>query len=61
LYLTCGDREGLLPANRSFAALLDHRHFHYEFHVVPGGHEWNQWNAQLPGVFKSLFEHLGSN
>jgi len=61
LFLTCGEQDGLLPANRSFAALLEHRHFRYEFHVAPGGHDWNQWDEQLPGVFQSLFDHLGSN
>lgn len=61
LFLTCGEQEGLLPPNRNFAALLGQRHFRYEFHVVPGGHDWNQWDKQLPGVFQSMFEHLGSN
>jgi putative tributyrin esterase len=61
LFLTCGDQEGLLPSNRSFAALLDLRHFRYEFHIVRGGHDWNQWDQQLPSVFQRLFEHFGSN
>jgi putative tributyrin esterase len=61
MFLTCGDQEGLLPANRSFAALLESRHFRYEFHVVPGGHNWKQWDERLPDVFKSLWAHLGSN
>jgi putative tributyrin esterase len=58
LYLTCGEQEGLLPANRSFARLLQQREFAYEFHAVPGGHDWNQWNEQLDGCFRSLFAHL---
>jgi putative tributyrin esterase len=61
LFLTCGNQEGLLPANRNFAALLEYRDFRYEFHVVPGGHDWNQWDQRLPSVFQSLFEHMGSN
>ncbi|SPE45132.1 putative Esterase [Candidatus Sulfotelmatobacter sp. SbA7] len=61
LFLTCGDQEGLLPANRNFAALLENRHFRYEFHVVPGGHNWNQWDGRLSGVFQGLVDHLGSN
>jgi putative tributyrin esterase len=61
LFLTCGEQEGLLPANRSFAALLENRHFRYEFHVVPDGHDWNQWDSRLPSMFQSLFEHLGLN
>jgi S-formylglutathione hydrolase FrmB len=59
-YLTCGDREGLLPSNRSFANLLEQRHFRYEFHVVHGGHDWNQWNARLSDCFDSLLKHLGT-
>jgi len=59
LYLTCGDQEGLLPANRKFAVLLKERHFQYEFHSGPGGHDWNQWNRQLISAFQSLFQHLG--
>jgi putative tributyrin esterase len=58
LFLSCGEQEGLLPSNRSFAALLESRHFRHEFHIVPGGHNWNQWNDQLPSVFQSLLEHI---
>ena len=59
-YLTCGDAEGLLPSNRSFAHLLEERHFAHEFHVVHGGHDWNQWNARLNDCFDSLLKHLGT-
>jgi len=58
LYLTCGEQEGLLPANQRFAALLKKRGFKYEFHPGPGGHDWNQWNRTLPELFESLREHL---
>ena len=57
-FLTCGEQEGLLPANREFAALLAQRHFPFEFHTVPGGHDWDQWNAWLPSLFHSLSEHM---
>ena len=57
-FLTCGEQEGLLPANREFAALLAQRHFQSEFHTVPGHHDWNQWNAWLPALFQSLSEHI---
>jgi S-formylglutathione hydrolase FrmB len=56
-FLTCGEQEGLLPANREFAALLAQHHFRYEFHTVRGGHDWNQWNAWLPELFRSLSAH----
>lgn len=57
-FLTCGEQEGLLPANREFASLLAQRHFRYEFHTVPGGHNWSQWDAWLPALFRSLSEHM---
>ena len=59
-FLTCGEQEGLLPANREFAAELARRHFQHEFHTVHGGHDWNQWNAWLPALFQSLVAHLGN-
>jgi putative tributyrin esterase len=61
LFLTCGDQEGLLPTNRSFAKLLEERGFKYEFHVVPGAHSWNQWNARLDELFLSFRQHLSAD
>jgi S-formylglutathione hydrolase len=58
LYLTCGRQEVLLAPNREFAALLDRHKFAHEFHDVPGGHDWKQWNAQLPGLFASLHHYV---
>ena len=60
LFLTCGEQEGLLPANREFARLLAQRHLRYEFHTIAGGHNWNQWNAWVPQLFESLLDHLAS-
>jgi putative tributyrin esterase len=57
-YLTCGSREGLLPSNREFANKLKATGAASEFHEVPGGHDWNQWNAQLPGMFVALHSSL---
>lgn len=41
LFLSCGEQEGLMPANRKFAEFLASRHFKYEFHPAPRGHDWN--------------------
>jgi len=54
LYMTCGRQESLLAPNREFSALLTRYHIRHEFHEVPGGHDWNQWNTQLPALFESL-------
>jgi putative tributyrin esterase len=59
-FLTCGEQESLLPPNREFAAVLAQRHFRYEFHTMPGHHDWNQWNAWLPQLFESLAKHIGT-
>jgi len=58
LYFTVGEQEPLLAPNRQFAMRLQQRGFAHEFHVKPGGHNWNEWNAQLPECFRSLAQHL---
>ena len=60
LFLTCGEQEGLLPANRRLAELLQNRQFKYEFHAVPGGQDWSRWNARLASCSHSLLAHLGA-
>jgi len=60
MFLSCGEQEGLLPANRRFAALLAHRKFPYEFHSGLGNHDWNQWNGWLTILFQSLSEHINT-
>jgi S-formylglutathione hydrolase FrmB len=57
-FLSCGEQEGLLPSNREFAALVAQRHFQFEFHSAPGGHDWTQWNERLPSLFQSIQEHM---
>jgi len=58
IYLTAGDKEPLREPNTRFAALLKEREFSYEFHTKPGGHDWNEWDSQLPGCFESLLSHI---
>lgn len=57
LYLTAGQSEPLLPPIRHFAASLGQRSIAYEFHTRPGGHAWDEWNRQLPGIFDALSRH----
>jgi putative tributyrin esterase len=58
LFLACGDAESLLSPNREFAAVLEHQHLRHEFHVAAGGHDWNQWNAQLPALFQAMLRRI---
>jgi len=60
LYLTSGDNEPLIEPIRRFAAIAFARHLNSEFHTKPGFHTWNQWDAQIPGCFDSLLDHLRS-
>jgi putative tributyrin esterase len=64
LFLSCGEQEGLLAANKRFAARLAERKFSFEFHTANGDHNWNQWDQRIPEMFQSLqrnpqFRNLG--
>jgi S-formylglutathione hydrolase FrmB len=58
IYLTAGEQEPLLEPNRRFAARLREHNFAYEFHTKPGGHDWGEWDSQIPSCFESLFQHI---
>jgi putative tributyrin esterase len=58
LYLTSGKQEPLLEPNVRFASRLHARHFSYEFHTKAGGHDWGEWDAQIPDCFAALLERL---
>jgi S-formylglutathione hydrolase len=59
VYLGVGRNEPLRAPVERFAGKLKARGFAYEFHQKPGGHDWGQWDAQLPGCFESLMGRLG--
>jgi S-formylglutathione hydrolase FrmB len=58
IYMTAGNQEALLDPIQRFAGKLKLHHFAYEFHTAPGGHDWNQWDAQMPGCFEKLLAKL---
>lgn len=58
LFVTCGEQEGLLAPNQQFAERLKQRSFQFEFHTMPGDHNWNQWDAWLPMLFQSISAHV---
>jgi putative tributyrin esterase len=53
-YLTAGEQEPLLEPIQRFAARLGKRGLAHEFHTKPGGHDWSEWDQQIPGCFESL-------
>jgi putative tributyrin esterase len=58
IYMTAGEQEPLLGPIRRFSARLREENFAYEFQTKPGGHDWTQWDQQIPGCFTSLVTRL---
>lgn len=58
IWLSCGDQEGLLPANNRFARLLKQRGLRFQFTKEHGGHNWNQWNPLLAGVIADALREM---
>lgn len=60
-YLDCGTQDSFLATNRRFAALLQSRRISYEYHELPGGHEWPYWDGRIPSFLIALFSELQSS
>ena len=58
IYITAGEQEALLDPIRRFAGQLKGRGYAYEFHTRPGGHDWTEWDKQIPGCFASLLARI---
>jgi putative tributyrin esterase len=54
LFLSVGEPEPLLDPVSHFDGLLRARGIPHEFHTQPGGHDWQQWNRQLPALMSPL-------
>jgi putative tributyrin esterase len=61
LYITAGEQEPMLAPIKHFTSRLKQLGFAYEFHTKPGGHDWNEWTAQIPDCFQKLQSKLTSN
>lgn len=59
LYITAGQQEPLRGPIQRFVVQLRKRGIAYEFHTKPGGHDWTEWDMQIPGCFESLLAHAG--
>jgi putative tributyrin esterase len=58
LYLSAGEQEPLREPIQRFEKQLKWGAFMYEFHLLPGGHDWGEWDAQIPGCFEALSRTL---
>lgn len=61
LYITAGEEDPMLGQIRRLAGILVQRGFGSEFHLKPGGHDWNEWDAQVPGCFERLMQKMPAN
>lgn len=53
-YIDCGNRDvDFVQANRAFVALLARYKASYEYHEVPGGHNWEYWDKRLPDLLNA--------
>jgi S-formylglutathione hydrolase FrmB len=57
-YIVVGDKDLLFAANQRFANELNQYSLHSEFHVLPGAHNWDTWNAMLPSLEAALLQHF---
>lgn len=58
LDITAGNQEALLAPIVRFVAVLKQRNYAFEFYIRNGGHDWNEWDTQVPGCFDSLLAHI---
>jgi S-formylglutathione hydrolase FrmB len=61
LYMATGIQDGyrtFLPAQRAFTDLLRNYGAPYEYHEVPGGHDWQLWDREIQPLLKRLREVL---
>jgi putative tributyrin esterase len=58
LYLTCGTADHLLAANREFVASLPARKIRYEYHELPGAHEWTFWDRSIHDFLQGFLPRL---
>jgi len=59
LFLGVGSADGLtLAENRAFTRQLDRLGIDHIYQEKPGGHDWNYWSAELPGLLELLARAL---
>jgi putative tributyrin esterase len=57
LYLDCGADDMFLGVNRRFVVQLQQLKIPYEFHEMPGGHEWKYWDGAIERFLNVLVRH----
>ena len=62
IYFDCGAQDdlGLDAGNRALDRVLAARHIGHEFHLYPGGHNWDYFAAHLPASLEFESRALGA-
>lgn len=61
LYFSIGAQDGFLeflPAHRELTDILRARGIAYEYHEVPGGHNWLFWDREILPMLRKMMEML---
>jgi len=58
LYLACGEEDRFLSVNREYVSDLSQRHVLYEYHEMPGTHDWVFWDREIRPLLAVLQEKL---
>ncbi len=58
LYFDCGTEDQFANSNREFAALLQQRKIAHEYRELPGAHDWQYWDRQLPEMLRVMAAHI---
>jgi enterochelin esterase-like enzyme len=56
LWLSCGDEDRLMDANKNFHASLEQKNVSHLWHVDSGAHSWPVWRNDLYLVAQRLFQ-----
>jgi putative tributyrin esterase len=60
LYISIGSEDFLLEENREFVRLLAKLKIPYEYHEVPGKHEWAVWDREIQVILAHQAPVIGS-
>lgn len=57
-YLDCGTEDFMIEGNRAVAGLLIEKKVPHEFRELPGDHNWQYWDQQVPEVLRIAAQKL---
>jgi S-formylglutathione hydrolase FrmB len=59
LYLDIGNQDWTLSSDRELVSVLSERKYRYEYHEMPGIHNWEYWDRRIPNVLDIAVQFIG--